>query len=98
MTEGDELWAERRYGPEDDRVAYAVLLRRAAGASAGDWVFAEQPGRDAIHVRGLLALVWAAGSRLFAYFDLPPFSPERAQVLLAGADTLGVPTDWKGWT
>jgi hypothetical protein len=98
MQEGDDLWQERRYGPWEDRVAYATLLRAAAGASAGDWVFARgQRERDDIHLRGLLALVWATGCRLFAYFDMPPFSPARAEVLLAGAERLGVSTDWKGW-
>jgi hypothetical protein len=95
--QGDELWQERRYGPVDDRIAYARLLRTAAGASAGDWVMGEQPDRDAIHVRGLLALIWAAGCRMFAYFDMPPFSPERSGVLLAGARKLRVKTDWEGW-
>ena len=97
MLEDDELWQERRYGPVDDRIAYATLLRRAAGASAGDWVMAEQPERNDIHLRGLLALVWAAGCRLFAYFDMPPFSAARAEVLLEGAGKLGIPTNWKGW-
>lgn len=97
MRDDDELFQERRYGPEDDRVAYATLLRRASGASAGDWVFSDQRERDAIHVSGLLALVWATRCRLFAYFDMPPFSPSRAEVLLAGAERLGIATDWDGW-
>jgi hypothetical protein len=96
--EDDILFAERRYGPAGDRIEYARLLREAAGASAGDWVMSEQPERDAIHVRGLLRLIWAAGCRLFAYFDMPEFSPDRSEVLLAGAGKLGVKTDWKGWT
>jgi hypothetical protein len=97
MQDGDELWQERRYGPETDRIGYARLLRSAAGSSARDWVMSDQPDRDAIHVRGLLALIWAAGCRLFAYFDLPAFSPARAKVLLAGADRMGIGTDWEGW-
>jgi hypothetical protein len=98
MLEDDVLFAERRYGPVDDRIAYARLLREAAETTAGDWVMSEQPERDAIHVRGLLRLIWAAGCRLFAYFDMPEFSPGRAEVLLAGAGKLGIPTSWKGWT
>jgi hypothetical protein len=98
VPEDDVLFAERRYGPADDRVGYARLLRSAAGASAADWVMSEQPERDAIHVRGLLALIWATGCRLFTYFDMPQFSAERAEVLLAGAGKLGIETDWKGWT
>ena len=97
MLEDDELWQERRYGPVDDRIAYATLLRTAAGVSAGDWVMSEQPERIAIHVRGLLALIWAAGCRLFAYFDMPPFSAARSEVLLTGAEKLGVFTEWDGW-
>lgn len=97
MQDDDELWGERRYGPETDRIGYARLLRSAAGSTARDWVMSDQPDRDAIHLRGLLALIWAAGVRLFAYFDLPAFSPARAQVLLAGADRMGLATDWAGW-
>jgi hypothetical protein len=97
VLEDDVLFAERRYGPAGDRVEYARLLRSAAGASAADWVMSDQPERDAIHVRGLLALIWATGCRLFAYFDMPQFSRERAEVLLTGAGKLGIETDWKGW-
>jgi hypothetical protein len=97
-VDDDELFQERRYGPTEDRIEYARLLRAAAGASAGDWVMSEQSERDDIHVRGLLALIWATGCRMFAYFDMPPFSPQRAEVLLTGAGKLGIPTNWKGWT
>lgn len=97
LDDDSELWLELRYGPPGDRIGYATLLRTASGSSATAWVMSDQPEREAAHVAGLLRLIWAAGCRLFAYFDLPPFSAQRSEVLLEGARKLHVRTDWKGW-
>lgn len=96
MTD-DELWRELRTGPSDDRVELAQLLRRASGVSAANWVMSEMYERTAAWLAGLVRLVRAAGASVFAYFDAPPWSRARSDVLLAGAQALGIATGWRGW-
>lgn len=81
----------------DDRIAMARLLREASGVSVADWVMSEADERAAAWLAGLVRLVRAAGGGLFAYFDAPPWSRARSDVLLAGAAALGIGTDWVGW-
>jgi hypothetical protein len=82
---------------EPAKVAYARLLRRAAGVSVGDWVMSEEQRREVIHDQGRAALVHAAGWDMSAYTELPPCSGARSAVLLAGAGKLGIETEWQGW-
>jgi hypothetical protein len=96
MTD-DELWRELRTGPSDDRVEFAQLLRKASGMSAADWVMCESRERTAAWLAGLVRLVRAARASVFAYFDAPLWSRERSDVLLAGAQSLGIATGWRGW-
>lgn len=102
MTANDDLLGElRRARPEhyrqtEDRIAFAVLLRRASRTSVADWVMSDQPERDAVHLSGLVRLLAAIG-RLFAYLDLPARSRARSDILLAGAAALGIETSWGGW-
>jgi hypothetical protein len=98
MTEDEaDLLRELRCGPADDRVAMARLLREASGTSVADWVMSEIGERTAAWLGGLFRLVRAAGASLFAYFDAAPWSRARSDVLLAGAEALGIATDWVGW-
>ena len=79
------------------RTRLAKLLREAAGLSAADWVMLGAEGREAVHDRGALVLVAAAGVTVAEFDAMAPFSPERAAALLRGALLLGIDTDWTGW-
>lgn len=80
-----------------ERVEYGVLLREASGKTAGDWIFSEEPGRRQIHQNGLMRLIWAAGLSLAQYHALRECSKDRSDVLLRGAEKLGIATVWHGW-
>jgi hypothetical protein len=81
----------------EERIRLAVLLRSAAGCTARDWVMAEEEGRSVIHLSGLVRLVEAAGFTLADWRRLFEVSRRRAaELLLAGARLLSIPTDWHG--
>lgn len=79
------------------RVSLARLMREAASVSAVNWVFSDGEVRGEIHDRGARALVEAAGWSLAEWEGLPGHSKARSDVLLSGAEKLGIFTDWAGW-
>jgi hypothetical protein len=82
---------------EAAKVEFGKLLRMAAGTTTADYVFAEEVGRELIHDRGRAALVSAAGRTMSEYVALPPNSKARSDILLRGAEVLGIETRWEGW-
>jgi hypothetical protein len=81
-----------------EKIAFARLRREAAGVSAGDWLFSDEEVREEIHERGMRALVEAAGWDLAKWEALAEYSKERSDVLLSGAEQLGIETGWGGWS
>lgn len=80
------------------RTQLARLLREAAGWTARDWIAQEAEGREEVHWLGLFRLIKAGGVPVTRWWQqMEPNSPERAAVLLAGAEVLGIETDWPGW-
>ena len=78
-------------------VAYAHLLRDAAGTTAGQYEAADFEARRYVLAQGRLALLRAAKVSRRAYGAMSRNSKARADVLLAGAAKLGIETDWPGW-
>lgn len=80
-----------------ERVRLARLMREAAGVSAANWVFSDEEVRGEIHDRGTRALVHAADWDLTEWEALAENSKARSDVLLRGAEKLGIATEWGGW-
>lgn len=78
-------------------VAYAHLLRDAAGTTAEQYEAASFETREHVLKRGRLDLMEAAGVSCKAYEAMPRNSKPRSDVLLAGAARLGIETSWPGW-
>jgi hypothetical protein len=78
-------------------VAHMRLLRDAAGIDPAQWEALDVPGREYVLAQGRRALVRAARVSAAQWRELPQCSPERAAVLLKGARTLHIDTDWTGW-
>jgi hypothetical protein len=78
-------------------VAYAHLLRDAAGTDPGQYSALDIPGREHVLAQGRAALLRAARVTRKAWDAMPAYGRERADVLLKGAARLGVETDWAGW-
>ena len=81
----------------NDKVLLARMMREAAGVSAADWIFSDGEVRGEIHDRGARALVHAAGWDLAEWEALAEHSKARSDILLSGAEKLGIDTEWKGW-
>lgn len=80
-----------------ERVLHARLLREAAGVSTADWIFSDEEVRGEIHDRGTRVLVQAADWDVTEWESLAEKSKARSDVLLSGAEKLGIATEWKGW-
>jgi hypothetical protein len=80
-----------------ERLNLARLMREAAGVSAADWVFSDGEVRGEIHDRGTRVLVQAAGWDFAEWEGLAENSKARSDILLSGAEKLGIETDWRGW-
>jgi hypothetical protein len=78
-------------------VAYASLLRDAAGLTAEQYQALGFEAREHVLGRGRMALLKASGVSRRAYMAIPRNSKGRSDVLLAGAAKLGISTDWPGW-
>jgi hypothetical protein len=78
-------------------VAYAYLLRDAAGATPEQYEAASFGARGYVLAQGRVVLLKAAGVSRRAYEAMPRCSKGRSDVLLAGAAKLGIATGWPGW-
>jgi len=78
-------------------VAYAHLLRDAAGTSPVQYSALDVEGREYVQAQGRRALLRAARVTRKAWDAMPAYGTERAGALLKGAAVLGVETDWAGW-
>jgi hypothetical protein len=78
-------------------VAYAHLLRDAAGVSAEEYETLSFEWREGVLQQGLANLLRAAKISQRLYQAMPRCSKDRSDVLLAGAAKLGIATDWPGW-
>jgi hypothetical protein len=78
-------------------VAYAKLLRDACGIDPSQWEVLDIGGREYVIAQGRLALLKAARTSRRVWEALPPYSPQRSDVLLRGARVLGIETTWAGW-
>lgn len=96
MQDVVDLYHDEQADPVQ-RVMYARLLREAARCPVVQWVMSEWEERRAILNAGLRRLLRAAGVRLANWCQLPPFSKARSDILLRGAEALGIATEWPGW-
>jgi hypothetical protein len=78
-------------------VAYAHLLRDAAGVAPEKYEAASFEAREYALAQGRLALLKAARCSRKAWNAMPRNSKQRSDVLLKGAARLGIETGWPGW-
>ena len=83
--------------PELDE-EYVRLLRVACGIDPVQWEYQDQAGREYVLAQGRMALVRASGIRRKTWNALPARSRARSDILLRGAEVLGIDTAWTGWT
>ena len=73
------------------------LLRRDTAVHPAQWVQLDSSDREYVLRRGAMILIRAAGVRNKTWKALPAHGREQSDILLRGAEALGVHTGWAGW-